>query len=198
MANDDPFERLRKKLEAKKKAGRKQAPAGAPSQRPAGAPPPARKPAASRRPPGAPPPVRKPAASGRPAGAPPPARKPAASRRPPGAPPPIRKPAGGGSWLDDAGSPAKGKPRRVVPKAKGGGSPGSGKPLKIIRTAWTTEDLDRMRKSKETTKDGPPAGFTSHRYDSGIDPKRVRARKDTPKEPVRRPKGFRSDRADRG
>ncbi|MHC4597771.1 MAG: hypothetical protein ACYS47_02085 [Planctomycetota bacterium] len=172
MARDDPFELLKKKLAAKKKAGRKPGSAGGASQRPPGAPPPKPKSAAPRRPAGAPPPVSKPAAS--------------------------RRPAGGGSWLDSAAGPAaKGKPRRVVRKEGAGGAAGVKKPLKIIRTAWSAEDLDRMRKSKETTKDGPPAGFTSHRYDSGIDPKRARARKKASKEPGRRPRGFRSDRADR-
>ena len=155
MANDDPFELLRKKLEAKKKAGRKPGQGGRPSPRPAGAPPPKPKPVASRR------------------------------------------PAGGGSLLDAADPAAKGKHRRVVPKARGGGAPGPKKPLKIIRTAWSAEDLDRMKKSKETIKEGPPAGFTSHRYDSSIDPKRVRARGKASEEPALRPRGFRSDRADR-
>ena len=102
MANEeDPFELLKRKLQAKK-------------------------------------------AQGRPA-----AKRPAPPR--PSRPAPAQKRGSSGS---DA-PPRSGKPapfKRVRAK-----DPGAGK-LRIIRTAWAKEDLERMRNSTESTREGPPGG----------------------------------------
>jgi hypothetical protein len=143
--SEDPFEKLKRKLEQKKKAGQK---AGGPARKPG--------------------------------------QEAPAQRQPP----PAKKAS---SWLDGMGGGSASKPPPVPRSDSGqaGGSP------RIIRNPWAKEDLERMRESKETIGEGTPDGFESHRYDSELDPKKGLDKKKIKKEPVQRPKGFRSDRADR-
>jgi len=147
--SDDPFELLKKKLEAKKKALKS---AGA-----------------------------QPSPFGKPKGAPPKRTAP-------------RKGSGSQAGARQGSAAAKGG-------ARGAGPAPSGKPdrPRIIRSAWHSSDVEKMNQSTETVGEDPPKAFTSHRFDSELDKKAGGYdKKKFAKEPLRRPKGFKNDRADRG
>lgn len=157
---DDPFEMLRKKLEAKKKEQKGKGGIG---------------------------PFR--AASARPSAGRPEERKPTRV---------ARVPTLAGSWLDDAAEPGE---EAAAPSASAPPRPDAGEIPKIQglqKHPWAKEDVEKMRRSRETTKDGPPEGYRSHRFDSELDPTKGLTKPKGQSKPGPRPKGFSSDRADRG
>ena len=148
-SENDPFEMLRKKLEAKKKGVR---PAGTDKPQPM------------------------------------PASAAPGNQQKPAAQPLQQRP----SALASAQKPADQPKRPAAPIDP------SAPPARLQKSLFALEDIKKMARTTEKVSGDVPEKFSTHRFDTEVDPDQKKVIKKKSVTKVQKPKGFKSDRFDRG